>query len=82
MAFPWRLNHGHISGKCGDMIGEMSGVRVPIVECTTLLASGRLGVVVVTTDGEENERPSLGESGRVCRVYCVGCGCATQTQNK
>jgi hypothetical protein len=48
------------------MIGEMGGVRVPIVECTPLLASGRVGAVLVTTDGVEIERPSLSGSGRVC----------------
>jgi hypothetical protein len=61
------------------MIGEMGVVRVPIVECTTLLASGRVGAVVVTTDWEENERPSL-EAG-VC-VECTACDVSVLRRHK
>jgi len=47
------------------MIGEMGAVRVPIVECTTLPASGRVGAVLVTTDGGENEKAEFGRK-RAC----------------
>jgi hypothetical protein len=53
---------------------------VPIVECTTLLASERVGLGGLSQRmGEKMRGRGWGESGRLC---CVGCRCATQTQNK
>ena len=48
------------------MIGEMGGEWFQLWNVPHYWPVGVSVCVLVTTDGGENERPSLGGSGRVC----------------